>query len=240
MRTWSEDVIEKADGFLRDWLSGAVRCDEISFAPPGRLESDSAAQSQVNLYLMHVSKVPADRSGTPPPIQFRLRYLVTTAAQDPEREHQLLGSVIVEALERSDLQISFDAVDAATWSALGTAPRPSIWLDVPLRYERTRPPVPIVELPPRVATHTNRKVHGLVLGPREIPLGDARVELGGGSRPIRTDRRGRFELSVPLLDGPPPEITITAKGRVERHALDLSTQSDADSPWVIRFESRES
>jgi hypothetical protein len=222
-------MIDQTDQSLKDWVTGVIAGVAVSFGVPAPAESGSL----VNLYLLEVIPTPLARTATRAPLQVMLRYVVTAWADSPEEAHHLLGQLVFAALENPDFEVDPDPLPAATWAGLGTAPRPAFVIRVPLRLARPEPEVKYVRSLPSVQATTVTDLVGLVLGPNDIPLTDARVELVGLGRSVRTDRQGRFRFALVPDEPQKLHLLVTAKGR------ELSVQPTAipsgGEPLVIHF-----
>ena len=76
--------------------------------------------------------------------------------------------------------------------------------------------------------------YGLVLGPDEIPLVNARVELPNLFRSDTTDQRGRFTLAG--IPAAPKEKTLLIKARGKEQTELVQQTGTPDEPIVIHFE----
>jgi hypothetical protein len=211
-------MIDQADQRLADWAQGVLGEVPVSFDPPGAPSSQSSSPG-LHLYLFEIAeaKTPQTTAAAAPPLRFLLRYLVTCsatgAAADPREAHRQLGELLFAALADPEIDVSLDAVPLAVWQALGAAPQPSFVLQVPLERPReSRPEVPVREVV--VATGPVGEITGLVLGPEEIPLVRARVELPALSRATVTDSRGRFQLTGVPLGAAAGQLRVSARGRL--------------------------
>ncbi len=222
-------MIDQTDQSLKDWVAGVISGIAVSFGVPAPAQSGS----MVNVYLLEMIPTPLARTATRAPLQVMLRYLVTTWADSPEESHRLLGQLVFAALEKPEFEVDPDPLPATTWAGLGTAPRPAFVIRVPLRMERPAPDVKLVRSLPSVQTTPLTNLIGLVLGPNDIPLADARVELVGLGRTTRTDRRGRFRFALVPDEPQKLHLLVGAKGR------ELSVQPTAlpggGEPLVIHF-----
>jgi hypothetical protein len=181
-------LIDQIDEELIKWVRNTTGEDVIpSLAAP----TDSDALS-VNLYLLEVVDDPMRRSGAKLPNQPTLRYLVTTHAREPKDAHSLLAALLYAALESQEYEVDLEPVPSHLWSAFNIAPRPAFILQAPLPREwKGRPakwvrqPEPDMESGAPVVP-----LYGLVLGPNDIPLMNARVDrqqrpFYAGGRPSR-------------------------------------------------------
>lgn len=227
-------MIDRVDDRLLAWVERVVAAAGVepamfSLAPP----NGAASGRGVSLYLLELADAPPLRGVKRAPVQLSLHYLVTTWADDPKEAHRLLGELVFAALEDPELEVRFDPVPGATWAALGALPRPAFVLRVPLRKERPEPEVERVRRPLQVEVKPLVNVQGIVLGPEDVPLGDAQVGLPSVELFARTDVNGRFRFTTVLKEPGPQVLSVRAKG----WELDVpvTLPLNEDEPLVIRF-----
>ncbi len=216
-------MIDQADERLGEWVRGVLGDVHVSFAPPG-------VAPGIHLYLLEIAEAKEPQTTSPPPLRFRLRYLVTAAAEDPREAHRQLGELLFAALADPAVDIALDAAPAAVWQALGIAPQPTFMLEVPLeRARERRPAVPVREV--MLGSSPLGELAGVVVGPGDIPLAQARVELPALSRSTVTDSRGRFQLSGVPLGAAAGEMQVHARGR--RWTLPVAAGA---TPLIVRLD----
>lgn len=191
----------------------------------------------VGLYLLEIGHAPMPSSLKTPPLQVFLKYLVTTWADQPEDAHQMLVQLIFAAMQEPEFQVEMESIPLIVWTAFNSSPRPSFILRVPLRQERPEAPKPMVRHPLKVQPSLMTTLHGVLLGPDDIPLADCRVEIPLLRVWASTDYKGRFHLSgVP--EGGKKRLLVKARGR--ELAIDSEQDyPDANTPLVIHFSSLE-
>jgi hypothetical protein len=218
-------MIDQLDRELASWVTSIIgdvptRFDMPTEQPEGR---------GVVLFLLSFSPTPPASSGPPIPLQVTLRYLVTTWAESPPQAHKLLGDLVLAAMEEKEYELELEPLPAETWQAFHLPPQPAFVLRVLLRKplpEPTAKYVTKVILEPRAAV----SVYGLVRGPKDIPIANARIELGNSPRSTYTDAFGQFHFDN-LPAGMPTNLSVKAKGRV----LDVTIEkrTSAQDPFVI-------
>lgn len=227
-------MIEQVDERLKDWVKSVLKDVNVSLGAPDR----TRGQRTVRVYLMEIIQAQVPRGTRRPPLQFTLRYLVTADDSDDAVGHQLLGELLLEAMDEADFEVEPEPVPIAVWSALGIAPRPSFVLRAPVRIERPQPKIKRVQSPLVIKTTAMQPLEGVVLGPGDFPLSEARVELPALQVTTHTDYQGRFRFaSVPA--GPPDlMVRVNAKG----HEVTISTAANGrrnGEPMVVRIERME-
>ncbi|MBI5667942.1 MAG: DUF4255 domain-containing protein [Chloroflexi bacterium] len=221
-------MIEQTDKRLREWAESVLDGTTVTFAPPAADQSGQA----VSLYLMEFDTAPPPRGMTRPPLQFTLVYLVTAQGYEPDEAHRLLGELIFAALDSTEFEVDLKPLPYAAWTAFGVPPQPSFFLRALARRDRPEPEIKYVRRPLVIHTSPLASLEGVVLGPGDIPLVGARVEVPGMQARTQTDSHGRFTFSSLPTDPPIQQLRIRAKGREQVVAIEPST----DRPLVIRFD----
>ena len=202
-------MIAETDDRLGGWVKATAGAVEVWLGEPRR----EAPGTGVGLYLMELVPAPPPQGGRRPPLQFSARYLVTAWAPDTRAAHQLLEELLFAAMDAPELEVDLEPLPGAAWAAFGVAPRPSFLLRVPVRRERPERPVKLVRVPPVVQLVPVATLEGVVVGPSNVPLAGARVELPALGLATRTDPDGRFRFGSVPAEGPPLLVKVSAKGR---------------------------
>lgn len=223
-------MIDQIDGRLSEWIKTILKNAEVSLGPPGA----STAARSVGLYLLELTQTPPARVKRRPPIQIKLRYLVTTQAADTKEAHQMLGDLLVAALKDPEFEVEQEPVPISLWSALNVAPQPSFVLRVPYNIERPEKIAPPVLHPLIVKSSPLRSLSGQILGPRDIPIMDARVELPALQLYTNTDSKGRFHFSTVPAEPHPKLLRVRAKGK--EFSINTEQAASADEPLVIHLQ----
>jgi hypothetical protein len=142
-----------------------------------------------------------------------LRYLVTTWAQEPEEAHRLLDELVFAAMDAPAFEVELSPLAVETWVALDIVPQPCFVLCVPLRRERTEPETKLVLVPLEVRQAAIVDLWGTVLGPGDVPLMGAFVELPALHIRTRTDAKGRFRFAAVPRESDAWHLLVKAKGR---------------------------
>lgn len=229
-------MFEQTDGRLKDWVNQTLGPTEISLESPGKVQPGKG----VGLYLFELANAFPSSGAFLPPLKLELHYLVTAWAEKPEEAHDLLGRLAFAALTNSGFEVDPGPLPAATWLAFGTPPRPAFILRVPLTIERPEPVTRLVTQPLVVHDSPLVEFAGQVLGPGEIPLVNARVEIPFLNLFTYTDRKGWFRFpAVPAQPGSPAQagglhLRVVSKGWTLE--LDAERPSLAHEPLVIHFD----
>ena len=222
-------MIDEVDRRLREWAATVVGEVPVSLAPPSR---EREGEAGVGLYLFDLAESPSPRTSGPQPLQFLLRYLVTASSPEPEEAHRLLGELLFAALETPEMEVEVGAVPVALWQAFGAAPRPAFTLRMPMLKERRKRPVRRVLEPLVVEASRLARLAGVVLGPGDLPLAGARVELPALNVSTRTDFQGRFQFAA-VPEGATGVLRVQARGR--ELAVAPERPADPESPLIVRF-----
>jgi hypothetical protein len=230
-------MIEQADEHVREWVAKVLRGVSLSFSPP----DGSGAERRVHAVLFGLERATGKRgpSGEPSPVTVLARYLMSVGGKDEEKAHEDLGTLVFAALQQEEFTVEFPDADrlAAVWTALGARLRPSFVLGRPVELTRRTPPAPpvhkhIYKFPAAVP------LAGVVLGPEDIPLSGAKVEIRSLGVSARTDPRGRFRFALIPRTLEAGDMVVLAKGR-ECPAGAIEAPGD-DKPLVIRVTGLES
>lgn len=221
-----ERVIEQADDLLTKWAREVLPKATVALDRP----EDARPGSGVSIHLLDLVEGPMPRGVRRPSVlQVSLRYLVTTWAKDARAAHRLLGELAFAAIERADLELDLEPLPPSFWEALGAAPRPHVLLRVPVRRERRERLPKRVEKPLVVHTTGMTKLEGVIVGPGDVPVPDAFIELPGLQRYTRSDGKGRFVFAGLPADPPVGKVRIHAKGR----DFSLSADGSADGRGML-------
>jgi hypothetical protein len=223
-------MFEQTDDRLTEWISNVLGPVPVSLAPPGSAQEDSG----VSLYLYEVIDSPPPRGTRRSPLQILLRYLITTWAKEPREAHRLLGKLIFAALDDQDMQVDLTPLPAAAWRALGTVPQPGFMLRVPVRQERPEPPTHLVRVPLVVEVQPTTGLWGTLVGPENVPLVGASVELTSLQRTVRTDSHGRFAFANVPASSQPQQLCVRVKGR--EFVVQVDEPASEEHPLVIQFD----
>ena len=222
-------MAEDFDRRLKDWVGTVIEGGDVSLAPP---ENQRTGRG-VGLYLLELVQSPPPSSNKRPPLQLALRYLITAWSGTPEDAHQMLVALMFAAMENKEFQVELEPLPVAVWTAFGVPPRPSFILRVPLRQERPQPQTKLVREPLRVESSPIVGLHGLLVGPGDIPLADCRIEIPALHISTSTDHRGRFYFPAVPASGN-KQLVVKAKG-FELPVVSKQNYPDSRAPLVIHF-----
>lgn len=218
-------MIDQVDESVTAWAKNVAGQVEVSLGPPA-----SRAGTGVNLYLLGMQGRPPLRGGHgPAPFQVGLRYLVTTWSDAPEQAHRLLGQLVMAALADPDLEVDLEGLSPSAWPSLQVPLQPAFVIVVLLRQER---PAPAAKLVRDLSVHWSgmAPLAGTVLGPSDIALAAATVELPALRLAAETDWRGQFRFAAVPAEPAVKQLVVRARGR----ELALSVTQTAE-PLTIRF-----
>ena len=205
-----EHVIEQADDLVTKWVGEVLPKATVSLDRPKAERPGSG----VSIHLLELVEGPMPRGVRRPTVlEMSVRYLVTTWAKDERAAHRLLGELAFAAIEHEDFELDFEPMPSSFWEAVGVAPRPHVLLRVPVRRERRERLAKRVEQPLVVHTTGMTNLEGVIVGPGDVPVPDAFIELPGLQRYTRSDRKGRFVFAGLPADPPVGKVRIHAKGR---------------------------
>ena len=219
-------MIDTVDDQLSRWVEEILPGVNVTFDGP------AGATDDVGLYLFEMADMPPARGEDRPPLQVRLGYLVTTSGTDVALAHRRLGTLLFAALTHPDWDVRFPGDIAEYWTAVGMPPRAGFILTVPLRQPVETKPAPPVRVPLRVQGVGSRAMEGVVVGPGDIPISDAFVEIPSLALTTRSDTRGRFRFAAVPTSPAKQHLRVRAKAREFPFTID----SSKPSPFVLKLD----
>jgi hypothetical protein len=223
-------LIEQSDARLTDWVTAVVgKGVTVALTAPVNEHSGTG----VSLFLMDLVSRPPMRGQVRTPVQLALRYLVTVWAEDPVAEHKLLGDMVAAAMQEEGFEVVLAPVAPETWLALGARPRPAFVLQVPVRQPRPEPVRPRVRGPLVVQGVPLVALSGVVLGPGDVPVANARVDIPSAGATAQTDPLGRFHFAG--LPAEPAQRRVRVRARGRQMEVEIA-QPEADTAVVIHFD----
>ena len=133
-------LIAQADQRILDWAQTTLQAPVAALSAPQRTST-----SAVSLYLTDILIEPTNRNERRHVLQASLRYLVTVNADNPEKAHGLLETLLESAIDNPDFIVEAEQPSAEFWLALGVPPQPCLRVRVraikeiplrPLRYSQ--------------------------------------------------------------------------------------------------------
>jgi len=215
---WSKPTsVDQVDRRLENWIRGVLGEVNVFLTPP----KDSQDSKGVNLYLLNLANTPSGRSLKElSPHRIVLRYLLTISETDPHAMHRMLGELMFAAMGLPEVEVELDSLSPAVWSVLGVVARPSFVLRVPLIRERPEKLAPPVRTEMIIKNASLRPLTGRVMGPGDIAIMGARVELPALKLSTATDSRGRFQFAAVPSDPLIKLLRVNAKGRTISVSVD--------------------
>jgi hypothetical protein len=202
--------VDEVDKRLEEWIGAVLGEVTVSLCAP----KDAQTANGVNLYLLDLVSTPPGRSvKEPAPHRIVLRYVVTVSETDPHAMHRTLGELMFAAMNLPEVEVELEPLSPVVWSALGLMARPSFVLRVPLLRERPEKLAPLVRKEMIIKNAPLRPLTGRVMGPGDIAIMGARVELPALHLSTATDFRGWFQFAAVPSDPPTKLLRVNAKGR---------------------------
>jgi len=219
-------MIEALDAQLAAWVGDRLKGVPVTFDPP----SDGRTGEGVSLYLMELTPHADERVERNRTLRASLRYLITSWSDKPERAHELLGTLLLAALREPEFELDPVPIGVDAWTAFRIGPRPSFVMRVPLRQDLESPAVKLVRKPLDMRASGVSVLDGTVLGPDDVPLASASVELPALQLVTTTDWKGRFRFPSVPADPPPKELLVKARGKEQRVPI-----KSIGTPVLIHF-----
>jgi hypothetical protein len=219
-------VIDEVDRQLTGWV------EEVLPAVTVTLDGPATATADVGLHLFEIEELPPARAEERRLVQVRLGYLVTTSGDDVALAHKRLGDLLFAALTHPDYGVRFPRDVGEFWRAAGVSPRAAFILTVPLRQTVEREAAPPVQEGLRVEGVRSRAMEGILLGPGDVPISDAFIELLSLALTTRSDTRGRFRFAAIPATPAKQQLRVRAKAR----DFPFTVDSSKPSPFVLRLD----
>lgn len=225
-------MIQQVDREVQAWVQGVLPDTDVVLGPPHQFDGKQG----VSLYLLALADpLPAWANHQPGTKRIALRYVITTWAKTEEEAHALLGKLVFAALEKREYELTLAELPTTLWTAFGMVPRPALTLWVPCSMEQPAQTIKLVHGPLVVQGAPVRSLHGVVLGPGDMPIMGAGVELPALQLRGQTDARGRFAFATVPSGLQDLQVVVKAKGR-RQHVTVAQSTSDKE-PLTIRFDS---
>lgn len=224
-------MIEEIDEQLQKWAQALLKDASVTLSAPSTDRKGRGA----SLYLYKLAPAPPSRGVKQPPLQVFARYLITTWGETEEQAHQLLEALLFGAMEEAAYEVELSPLLPEAWALFGLIPQPSFALGALVKRERLQPEPQRVRRPMDVIASPMMTVSGVVLGPEDIPLPYAHVELPALQISLRTDANGRFHIPHVPAKPSTTRLRVQAKGQEQEVVVQPGTSDE--EPMIIRFAS---
>lgn len=224
-------MIEQADREVQAWVQGVLPDVDVALETPRQFEGKQG----VSLYLLALADSLPAWVNQPVAKRIALRYLITSWAQTEAEAHALLGKLVFAALEKREYELNLAELPITLWGAFGMLPRPALTLWVPCSIVQPEQTAKLVRGPLAVHGAPIKSLHGIVLGPGDVPIMGAGVELPALQLRGHTDAHGRFSFATVPSGSQGLQLVVKAKGHRQSVTVEQST-SDKE-PLAIRFSS---
>ncbi len=226
-------MIDTVDVRLCDWVKTVIPDASVSLLPPGKIETYPC----IGLYLLDLLNAPASHANRSIPLKFTLSYLITTWHEDPKSAHGLLGHLLVAASNHNDYEVDLKPVSPEIWRAFDVPPQPAFQLRAPLQIDRSEPLAKPVLSSVEITKRPLGSLTGLLVGPQDIPVVNAHIELMDCNAKTSTDNKGRFRFDSIPTDAQVKRLRIFTKGRTLM--ADTARQAVDSGPMLIRLNTLE-
>lgn len=220
-------MIASIDKKLETWLQATLPDVSVRFGTP--LQASEAPC--VNLCLMEIANERAQVVGGHSEFEVSLVYLVTAHSIDTRATNDLLGSVLTAALDEPTIEVQHGGVDTSAWLALQVPAQPAFTIRQHVTRSHKQPVARVTKaVQAKVLPLT--QLAGRIVGPGDIPIPQARVEVPGTRHVAYSDSRGGFSFGVLSSENSARELRIVARGLEQR----VSIASQSGKPLLIRFQ----
>jgi hypothetical protein len=225
------DPLEAVEARLTTgWIKPAVGEVAIGFGP---VEPEPPQDRATAIRLTFLGITPATPARTvsrqPQSLLMFARYLVTVSAPSRIEADRLIVSLGFAALDRGSPELERDGAGPDLWLALRAVARPALVVREVLERPRVVRPAPLVRQPAVTEYASSRRVAGRVVGPGNMPITGAKIEILSAGLVTYSDHRGEFVLAGVPTGPPDPTLAITAKGV----RLTVRAEASSKEPLVI-------
>ncbi len=220
-------MIDEIDRRLKEWIATVINSQlAITFEHPGTQQNQSA----VSVYLYGMESSTSNSTTREIPVQIALSYLLTVQSDDQVESHKYLGKILYAAKSQSDMEVGFPALPAQFWQAMGTAPLPHFSLHVPLVIPRETEHCPTIKARPHIGVSSIIQITGIVVGPLDQPIPDAKIILPHSKKVTYTDNKGLFSITADANSQRAFNCKIDAKGK--QFSISVPMQQILKTPHV--------
>jgi hypothetical protein len=214
--------IDVAVGKVCDWANEVLGEELARLAAPSSSNARGVAVHLLEVIPLQQARGPRQEVR----LQIALKYLVAASSDNPEDAHEMLIRLLFAAMQHSEFEVDKEPPSLSMWQAFNVAPQPGFTLRYTVSEERPKDRTKLVR---DVIVHTvaTAPLTGTVLGPGDIPIAEALLELPSLNTSVRSDYNGRFVFpSVPRdPEMRPGTLIVHAKGRKQSFNLYQMTES---------------
>jgi hypothetical protein len=204
---------------LRTWIEGVLAGSTVKLLGA----TDPTDENGISLRLINAAPLATPRTDRPS-YTLRLDYLVTISADDPLRQHKLVGELLFAAMASGEYEL-MPAKGVAEAATHADAPRGgSLVLSAKLRREPPERAAPLVTEPLVVNAEHATPLAGVVVGPSDHPIADAVVEIPALGLSELTDAEGRFRFVRATAGNAAVRLVV----RKHRHRVDVEAVPGRD------------
>jgi hypothetical protein len=152
------------------------------------------------------------------PLLVRIDYLVTLHLAEPMAEHRAMGELVFAALARPDIELAGSDDVTAVRRRLALPASSGLVLSMRLPRERPEQQPQLVRVPLVLHADLVRPLEGVVVGPNDVPVMDAIVEVPALGISALTDPEGRFRFEATPMGG--KSLKVSARKRRAKIEID--------------------
>lgn len=171
---------------------------------------DVERRPEITVQLANIAPLPGPRSDRAPFV-LAIDYLISVRSDDPFAAHRAVGELLFAALRRPDFEIRQGLAITAATERQDNHVLPGVLIRAKLARDRVFDQAPLVRRPPVVEVEGVVPLEGIVLGPNDIPVPDAAVEIIALGASVLTDGQGRFRFAA--APGGAKPVKLSARKR---------------------------
>jgi hypothetical protein len=207
--------IGDAEGrLLEQWIRPTLGDAQVGFDDAGPAADATGAGLRVGLRLLDVLPSPTPRGHETPPLRLQARYAVTVSGGKTGESRAALADLAFAALGSELLELERATPPVDYWRALALPPRPALVVRLLLVRVGARTRAPLVRVPLSPRWSGLRPLDGMVvIGPDNVGVAGALIELDGQGLATYSDHRGAFHFAAVPDEPAIRTIIVQAKGR---------------------------
>ena len=218
MSEWGTGAIQDFHQRMKSWVTDVLGEVSTSHDSPASMEAKSRC---INLFLMALGPSLSTRNAKTSPLQLEARFMVTAWGPDIAQANDDLCGLGFAAMESPLFEVDFAPLPVTTWVAFTMPPRPAFSIHLPVRKQRAQRPARIVSAPLVVLPTLMHRLAGVVVGPMNVPIAGARVELLTLGLATQTDSEGQFDFAGVPIDRT-LQFRVLARGLEQQFSPEIS------------------
>ena len=231
---WVEDVLRQgSNGDTKPAAASIAVSLEDASGPAAKPTASRGAR----VILLSLGPVPPNQTRRATTFQFQVRYLISTWAETVATAHQMLADLVFAAMADASFEVELTPPSAETWKALGLNAQPAFLLQTTVWRSKVLPVAKRVLHPMVPNVVPSAAVRGRLVGPGDLPIAGAMIQLPSIAKSTETDAGGYF--SFPMVPAQPKSLVFVVRAKGETQTLTGERRDDDQVPIQLHFQLKE-